>query len=42
MDSKSKIFLLIIFVLIIISIYLTFDRAFLKEDFEIINNQEEI
>jgi len=41
MDTKSKIFLATIFALVIISIYLTFERAFFNQDFEIINSSEE-
>lgn len=42
MDKKTKIFLFTIIVITICSVYLTFKRAFLDRDFEIINSSEEV
>ena len=41
MDKKSKILLLFIFTIIIISVYLTYQRAFIANDYEIISSPEE-
>ncbi len=38
MDKNTKILLLIIFVMIICSVFLTYKRAFVDRDFEITNS----
>ena len=40
MDKKSKILIAIFVVLVIVSIFLTYKRAFVDRDFDIINSEE--
>ncbi len=41
MDKKSKILLVILLLLTAVSVYLTYERAFITKDFEIINEVQE-
>jgi len=41
MDKKSKILVVVFIILILFSIYLTFKRAFVDKNFDIINTEEE-
>lgn len=41
MEKRSKILLFIFVVITICSVYLTYRRAFIDRDFEIINSEEE-
>ena len=36
MDKKSRIFLIVLLLLVIVSIYLTYRRSFITKDYEII------
>lgn len=40
MDKKSKTAILIFFIIVCISIFFTYKRAFIDQDFEIISNEE--
>lgn len=40
MDKKSGIFLIVFLLLTVVSIYLTYRRSFITEDYEIIQNQD--
>lgn len=41
MDKKSKILLVVLLLLIIVSVYLTYRRAYITKDYEIIPVSEE-
>lgn len=42
MDKKSKILFALLFIAIVISIYLTYDRTIVRQDFEIIDSAAEL
>jgi len=41
MDKKSKILLVVLLALTVISVYLTYRRAFITKDYEVVNPPEE-
>ena len=42
MDKKSKIIIFLFVVLIIFSIYLLYERVFIKQDFELVDSSIEL
>lgn len=40
MDKKSKILFALLFIAVAVSVYLTYDRAIVRQDFEIVDSSE--